>query len=134
MGISPYEYEKLIARMGDKSTHSLSAGEPIAAGQEIKLHNDIKEYCQTQWPPWVFIYNDPTKRTHASEGAPDFVIYSAWGVLSIECKTKEGKLSDSQVVFHHLAGNCGHKIPIVRSMDDFRAIVAREKEKMKGIK
>lgn len=132
MAISKYEYERMLARMADKSTEPISDGAPVPDGQEIKLHRDIMEHCQAQWPTWIYIYHDPTKRTHATEGAPDFVIYSEFGVLSVECKTKNGKRSQAQLIFAAVAGKCGHTIEIVRSMDDFRALVAREKEKRKS--
>lgn len=130
MGISPFEFQKLLARMQSKNKPAaLSGGDPVESGQELKLHSDIMQFCNEQWPPWVFIHTDPTGKSRATPGAPDFVIYSNVGVLSFECKTKTGKRSEDQTIFAHLARQCGHEIEIVRSMDDFRALIAREKQK-----
>jgi hypothetical protein len=93
----------------------------VGSGQEIELHLEIMKECRRRG--WVYVYHDPTKRTGATLGTPDFIIYAAAGrVLNVECKTKTGTLSKDQQNFKRDVEKNGHSYFTVRSLKRFMEI------------
>lgn len=91
--------------------------------RESDLHNDIMAECKRRG--WIAFHGSMAERTARVCGEPDFIILGDNGrVLFIECKTKSGKLSTEQLGIQLWAGKLGHKIHVVRSMDDFHVITA----------
>jgi hypothetical protein len=73
---------------------------------------------------WVYDYNDPTRPTGATRGAPDFKVWAEKGrFFVVECKTKTGKLSKDQIKFKDAIQALGHRYYLARSMSDWRKIV-----------
>ncbi len=93
----------------------------VDSGQEIALHMEIiKECCRRTWP---YIYHNPTKKTAATLGTPDFIIYADAGrVLNVECKTKTGKLSKDQEAFKAKITAKGHEYHVIKSLTAFLRI------------
>ncbi len=96
----------------------------VGSGQEIALHMEIiKECCRRTWP---YIYHNPTKKTAATLGTPDFIIYADAGrVLNVECKTKTGKLSKDQVNLKREIEAKRHEYHVVRSLTAFLRLADR---------
>lgn len=95
-----------------------------AVERELDLHAEIIKFCNAQWPPWTFVHSDPTRKSRVTPGAPDFVIAIPDAkTLYVECKDREGKLSQDQMEFKKKIEMLGHMFHVVRSMDEFRAIL-----------
>lgn len=91
---------------------------------EGKLHREIIDYCNSQWPPLPFIHARMDQRSTIGAGCPDFAIMLPGGkVLLVECKRRTGKVSMDQAAWHLLAQGVGHTVHVVRSMEDFLKLV-----------
>jgi hypothetical protein len=89
---------------------------------EMELHEEIILYCRNRG--WGFIRANPTKKSHITLGAPDFVILANLGrVHFIECKSATGKLRTEQLGFKIQAEMNGHIVHVVRTFDEFMEIV-----------
>lgn len=93
--------------------------------RELDLHAQIIEHCGKQWPPWKYIHANPTVKSTIQRGAPDFpIIYLPRGrFVQIECKSKDGKLDEAQVVWKAEVERLEHKVYVVRSIEEFLAAV-----------
>ena len=108
--------------------------------KESELHEQIFAECRRRG--WIALHGAMSERTHRTAGEPDFVILakeqacvSIKGetlgipplmlpvVYLIECKTRTGKLSPAQVALHHHAKSLGHSIHVVRSFEEFLALL-----------
>lgn len=90
----------------------------VGAGKELELHAEIMKECRRRG--WPFVYHDPSRRTGATLGCPDFIIYASGGrVLNVECKTATGTLSDDQEKFRDGIVAVGHEFWVVRSLPGF---------------
>lgn len=97
---------------------------PVAAGKELALHAEIMKICRRLG--WVYVYHDPTRKTGATLGTPDFIIYATGGqVLNVECKTATGTLSKDQKNFQRGIEATGHVYHTVRCKEHFE-MIARE--------
>lgn len=95
-----------------------------AVDDESQLHNDIIEYCKNQRPPWIYFHGSMAVKTSRTKGENDFHILANHGrVFFIECKSKTGKISADQRDIIHWANLLGHMIHVVRSIEEFKAVV-----------
>jgi hypothetical protein len=91
---------------------------------EAALHQEIIDFCKAQVPRWKFIRCRMDLPSSIEVGAHDFTIFASYGrVFSIECKTAKGKLSNEQLGWAHEMNLNGHTVHVVRSMEEFLAIV-----------
>ena len=90
--------------------------------RELSLHDDIIRYCQSQWPPWKFIRARPDQRSTIAKGAHDFTIFLPNRILCIECKRSDGKPDADQQVWAKELEMLGHRVHVVRSMEEFLAL------------
>lgn len=103
------------------SPPAIADDEAVPAGEELTLHTQI--IAELRRRGWTFVYHDPTRRTGATLGCPDFIIYAAEGrVLNVECKTENGKLSADQEKFRDGVVAQGHSFFVVRSLKRFNQI------------
>ena len=124
MSISSFQFHEMQARLAQnaKRTPEIGAGEPVA--DELPLHRDIMAYCDRQNPRWLYIHHRTDKRSGIQKGAPDFfVLLPGKRVAIIECKKKDGKRSTDQTTWAYEASLLGHGCFLVRSMDDFLAVI-----------
>ena len=93
--------------------------------REIKgLHLPIIDWCNAQWPRVKYIHARTDIPSGIAEGAQDFTLFLPGGrTLCIECKAKDGKLSDEQRIWAKEMDMQGHTVHIVRSMAEFIALV-----------
>lgn len=117
--ISQFQFEQMQARL---ALNRHEAVPPPAL--EKDLHQDIMDYCERKWPRWLYFHGSTAHRTKRVLGEPDFQIYGDRGRFwLIEVKRADGKLSPAQMGAAMLAEKLGHKIHVVRSMDDFLKLV-----------
>ena len=88
---------------------------------ESDLHNAIIDFCKERG--WQYLHGSMSTRTHRTLGEPDFVVLAHGSQLRmIECKSKNGKLSQAQQAFIAHARRNGHVVHVVRSMEEFEKL------------
>jgi len=90
--------------------------------RERDLHDKIAKDCSSR--QWLVFHGSMAHRTHRMEGEPDFIIMAHNGeVHFIECKKATGKLTPAQQGVIAWAAKLGHTVHVVRSFDEFLAVV-----------
>lgn len=99
--------------------------EPLKAGgvdKESELHRDILNEVKRRG--WIAFHGSMAHRTFRCPGEPDFLILGDGGrFFMVECKTKTGKVSVEQNAIMAWAKKLNHQIHVVRSFDEFLAII-----------
>jgi len=91
---------------------------------EASLHEEIFDACRQRG--WIALHGSMAERTCRTLGEPDFTILADGGrVLFVECKSRSGKLSPAQAALKFHAEKLGHTIHVVRSLEEFLAVVNR---------
>ncbi len=91
---------------------------------EAEIHEQIFDACRQRG--WIALHGSMAERTCRTLGEPDFTILADGGrVLFVECKSRSGKLSPAQAALKFHAEKLGHAIHVVRSLEDFLAVVNR---------
>lgn len=95
-----------------------------ACTEEAKLHDEIiKKLKALNWP---YLHSRMDMPTTVKRGAPDFVIAAPMGkTLWVECKSKTGKMELDQTGFGMSLLKQSHRWYVVRSMDEFNAVLER---------
>jgi len=97
-------------------------GIPITEQPESELHNAIISHCKANG--WIYFHGSMAHKAMRTVGEPDFTLLLPAGrVLFVECKTRTGKLSPEQLGLSLWAERLGHKIHVVRSMEEFKALL-----------
>jgi hypothetical protein len=111
---------ELNAFLAKTSTHSReTVGAPVE--DEGLLHNQIITECKRR--QWIAIHSRMDRAQTSNVGTPDFVIIADKGrTFFIECKSKTGKLSSEQLGMQAWASRLGHRIHVIRSMEEFYEI------------
>lgn len=119
MGVPLADFLRMQCRLKTKDL-SISGplkGDPVS--RESKLHDQIMEECRTR--RWLVIHSRMDMPATVAKGVPDFVIMADKGrLLLVECKSKTGKLTIEQMAFGIMAEELGHKVHVVRSLEEFR--------------
>jgi hypothetical protein len=126
MRLTRWQYEEILTRQAARSRES---GQPVpedAVDRESELHSAILAWCNQQVPQPAVKHDRMDKASRSTPGSPDFIIFWRGRVIIPECKTRDGKVSPAQAIWHHLAKANGFTVSIVRSMSDFLAIVNRK--------
>ena len=125
------EFELFLQRQQEARKREVNAdlgvvpAPAVGCEDELILHDEIMAHCNAQWPRWMFIRARSDQPSTIAAGVQDFTIFLPGGrVLCIECKSRTGKLSEEQRNWHHEMGRVGHHVQVVRSMEDFLAVVA----------
>jgi Holliday junction resolvase len=85
---------------------------------EAELHRQIAEEIKRRG--WLAFHGSMAHSTFRTPGEPDFVILADGGkVILVECKSRTGKLSVDQQAIAAWAEKLGHKVHVVRSMQEF---------------
>lgn len=94
----------------------------VSPGKEIELlHEPILKWCLDNRAPFVHARSD--KRSGINVGAPDFIIGWKGKVFWIECKTKTGKMENEQIGFKILLELQGLEYHVIRTMEEFYALM-----------
>lgn len=114
-------HEARIAHGRAKSDHFEDA-EPVDL--ESKLHQQIRDFCDTRWPRWKFIRCRMDKKSTIAKGAQDFTIFGPEGkTILIECKARNEKPDDDQLAWHKELEMAGHHVHTVWSFDGFLSVL-----------
>lgn len=92
--------------------------------EEGELHDEIiKKLKALGWP---YVHSRMDRPTTTQWGVTDFIIAAPMGkTLWVECKSKTGKMSSEQEGFGMALLKRGHRWYVVRSMDEFNAVLER---------
>jgi len=86
--------------------------------RESKLHEAIRLECSRRG--WLAFCGAMHRRSWRTRGEPDFAIAVPGGLtLWVECKTRDGRLSDDQIDVATQMRAIGHNVHVVRSMARF---------------
>lgn len=123
MAITPTQYADMLARLG--ATDPVKGREIKAkVERELELHYQIIRYCNAQWPVWKHIRARSDQPSTIQEGAQDFTIFlPGKRIICIEVKSKDGKLSPSQLAWRTGMQMLEHEVHVVRSFEEFLALV-----------
>lgn len=104
---------------------------------ESTLHDKIMAYCDARWPRWKYIRCRMDRRSTIAVGAQDFTIFgqieTQWAdgpvrvkeskVWCVECKARNEKPDPEQLAWHKEMEMLGHKVHVVRSMEEFLEVI-----------
>lgn len=115
---------KLAQQNKGKSLAFLGKEGVEAVRLEGKLHQDICNHCDAQWPRWKVIHARMDKKNTIGIGVHDFTVFLPRGrMLCIECKAGNEKLTHEQLVWRKELEFLGHTVHVVRSMQEFLTLV-----------
>lgn len=118
MSFTLAQFQALPAKMrGESSKPSADA-----VSREVEdLHEPIMKWCADNRVPYIHARTD--QPSGIGRGAPDFTIFYRQKVLLIECKSRQGKVKPEQFAWHLLADRQGFCVHVVRSMEEFQALL-----------
>lgn len=120
MGIQPYQYEEMRRRTERNTLRDPVKGDGEAVKDEIlELHAPIIGWCKHQTPVVPFVHSDPTKKTHATRGTPDFIIGYRGKTFWIECKAEGGEFRPAQTAFIKMLADQNIVCAIITNMEQF---------------
>lgn len=91
-----------------------------AVDKEIPLHEQIMKHCDSQFPRWKYIRARSDKESTIGVGAQDFTIFlPGRKLLCVECKAKNGKLSEYQRIWIKEMEMLDHPVHLVFNFDEF---------------
>lgn len=121
--ITPSQYLELVRRTQKPSNTTICG---VEGGTEIEnLHRPIEDWCRHQHPIVPYFYTRPDKASGAMPGTVDFGLLYRGKIILVECKTRDGKVSPVQAIWHRLAELQGHTVHVVRSMDEFHRLIEK---------
>lgn len=123
LAMFPNASESLLKLSCDPDPTPAAEGSLTESGRESALHGKIISWCRSQHPIAPYIHSRMDKCSTVGEGVPDFVVCYNSKVVMIECKSRDGKLSEAQRNWKHLAFLNGCVVHIVRSFEDFLEVV-----------
>lgn len=106
-----------------------SGAAPIPAGEgvdkESDLHDQIYDWCRAKG--FIALHSSMAERTTRNKGEWDYTIIGSIEeipkVWFVECKSKDGKLTMEQHAMITHAESHGHKVHVVRSMEEFIKVI-----------
>lgn len=120
VSISNFQYLQMLAR--SPKLRQPKPENPVK--REGDLHDQIINWCDSQWPRVKYIHARMDRRSTIAVGAADFILFLSMGrVLCAECKTKTGKLSAEQSAWAKEMEMLGHAVHVVRSFEEFLTAV-----------
>lgn len=129
MGISPLEFQQMQERVARNRRQPVIMDDVDAAACEREvgpggLHQQIIDWCNSQWPQVKFIHSRTDKRSTVEGGVHDFTIYLPQGRnLNIECKAKGKKQTIKQLGWALQLEQLGHRVHVVTSKEQFLKLV-----------
>ena len=117
--ISRFMYEEMLTRL-NRVNHPDPGKANAAAPLESKLHREIMDHCDQQWPRWKYIHSRTDKPTRNQPGVPDFFIaLPGTKGLFVECKRPGEKLSAAQLQWYAELKKLGWTVHIVTTLQAF---------------
>jgi len=120
--ITQADYLAMLQRMAPKAPPPATPQKPGTIEHERDLHEQIRAECIHRG--WLAFHGSMAHATHRTIGEPDFVILRDTGrLLLVEAKARQGKLNTEQLALRAWAEKLGHQVHIVRSFQEFLAIL-----------
>lgn len=102
--------------------HSKSPSDAVE--RESKLHTDIIDWCNSQFPRWKFRHARLDRKTTEPLGIEDFTIFASDNrTFHFECKARGKKRTTEQLAWSFEMGRLGHVVHLVESMSQFLAVI-----------
>jgi len=102
----------------------------IASEQEVGhggLQQQIQEWCDAQWPKWVYDFPRTDKPSTLPTGRHDATVWGPYPkCFLIETKAKGKKQDHDQLVWATRMRALGWTVEVVYSLEQFKALVATE--------
>ena len=118
--------EKARRKLNGEDPMKPLAAEVVAkpVDRERDLHEQIKKFCDNQWPRWKYINSRWGVPSTIAPGCQDFTIFATFGrPFCIECKKGNEKPDPEQLAWHHEMSMVGFPVHVVRSYEEFLKIV-----------
>lgn len=112
-----------VPEIGGYAPQTAVSASDAPAGRESILHNKIISWCNDQHPMVPYIHSRMDKPSTVGEGVPDFAVFCKGRAVLVECKARDGKLSEAQRDWAHLAELQGCTVHVVRSFGEFLEVV-----------
>lgn len=112
--ITPFQFQEMQRRLAPKIRQPAAPDDAVTA--ELPLHSEFSAWCARQQPPVPAVHTNPSKKSRATPGAPDYVVVYRGKVHLIELKDDEGEVSPAQAAWIRMANDQGVKTHICRSM------------------
>lgn len=128
MTFSQSDYVAMVARLNKlPKMQERGRGDPIGpVHKEDKIHDQIVQVCRGRG--WIALHSRMDMATGRNVGEWDFTIMADGGrVFLIEVKTATGKLRPEQAGMIAWAAKLGHAVHVVRSLEEFCALVSVKK-------
>ncbi len=91
---------------------------------EARLHRQILDYCDAQWPRWKPIHSRMDRPTTTEKGVCDFIIAMPNGrTLYVECKRVGSKLTLEQAAWIYEMKLLNHTVHVVETMGEFLKLI-----------
>ena len=120
MSITQFQLEEMQRRLAKANSQPVLPPQPIT---EKKIHQQIMDHCDAQWPKWKYIHSRMDRPTCNEAGVPDFIILLPRGqFLMVEAKRPGEKISTAQRDWHFMAGQLEHEVKVVYSVEEFIAV------------
>jgi len=121
MGISQHDFNEMTRRVA--AARKTPVAPPEAVNDEGKLHLAIIDFCERQFPRWKYRHARMDRPTTEEKGIEDFTVFMPNGITAhVECKKKSGKQSVDQLAWQLELGRLGHKVYVVFSIEQFKAL------------
>lgn len=110
--------------MNIKSKELPHCDELEPAEKESKLADEIKKFCDAQFPRWKILRARRDKRSTIPKGCQDDTIFASGGrIFLLELKKKGEKPDADQLIWHKELKMLGHEVFVIRSMEEFLKVI-----------
>lgn len=114
--MTPFEFAEFCRRASTVKVDS-NGGEE----REVDLHEYVAGRCRANG--WLFFHGSMAHRTHRTQGEFDFTILAEQGRTAfVECKSKSGKLSNSQQAIKAFSERLGHIVHVISTRSEWDKI------------
>ena len=87
---------------------------------ESKVRKQITDWCDAQWPKWVYWGARTDKRSTLPKGCHDLTIAGPNNVnIFVDTKSRTGKPSPDQLVWQAQLRHIGREVHFVKTFDQF---------------
>lgn len=128
MGISPFQAQQIIERLERNrrvvSTASVESDQSIREVGKGGLQQQIIDWCDSQWPKWVYDFPRTDKRSTVPIGRHDATIWGPYPkCFVIEAKAKGKKRTVEQNNWAARLRLLGWEVKEVYSLEEFKQAV-----------
>lgn len=119
--ISSFQFQEMQRRLAPKVRQPAAPDDAVTA--ELPLHAEFSRWCAAQQPPVPVVHTNPSKKSRATPGAPDYVVVYKNKIHLIELKDDEGDLSPAQAAWMRMANDQGVTVRVCHSMREILEVL-----------